>query len=476
MTESVIRCLPSSIQRLLGVGALLNVVAVYSKTSQLPTNLIESWYNHAIDWMKNIGFEPRTLSFLGVKGFKDVDGYAFSQADKKLRKRGFDDLPHITLAAATPPGSSYWKPWETASLYNEINERKGGYSYMVWAWEHDNQELTKEVFLCLVKQLIEWNILDYAIAFQDYAKGYPPTIKATHSAFMRIEGKRLVSYSGKNIVDAINRGFHPLDFLREVYPYQILSTIHLAYPFGNQTLREWINSSDAHGTLDMFSEERWLWAIPDSQLDSIRKILTEHHLLTLYLPDMNRILEDYAQPLGYESQSDFVPIVDPITEQNISPKTDAIDVDTMRTGRPQKTALLEKLKGFGLDESHPGYNAPCPLVSLEDFFEGNDDYESIGSSIGPAELYNTLKQIRARPDVQDVLVEIYDIEVAFQYEAAWPYARRVYFYTTASKADIEEWNCQLIADGAIKVSNDKSDHINPPVVRSGYKTWYCIWT
>src|SRR5438128_350946 len=59
---------------------------------------------------------------------------------------------------------------------------------------------------------------------------------------------------------------------------------------------------------------------------------------------------------------------------------------------------------------------PRPLLSLEEFFEGNDDYSSIGCNLypdqpAPSEFYSIFRSIRERPDVADVLVEVNQHEV-----------------------------------------------------------------
>jgi hypothetical protein len=79
-----------------------------------------------------------------------------------------------------------------------------------------------------------------------------------------------------------------------------------------------------------------------------------------------------------------------------------INMDTERRNK-----LVEKLKG----------QDPMPLVSLEEFFIGNDDEASIGCNLmrrpGMNVFYETLKEIRSKPNVQDVLVEIADLMLVF---------------------------------------------------------------
>jgi hypothetical protein len=68
---------------------------------------------------------------------------------------------------------------------------------------------------------------------------------------------------------------------------------------------------------------------------------------------------------------------------------------------PLKQALMQRLKVLGLDESHVGYDAPLPLVALEEFFEGNSDPDSIAVNPGSehpgvAYFHRVLREIRSR--------------------------------------------------------------------------------
>jgi hypothetical protein len=99
--------------------------------------------------------------------------------------------------------------------------------------------------------------------------------------------------------------------------------------------------------------------------------------------------------------------------------------------------IVRRINRYG-DVNHP--ETPRPLLSLEDFFEGNDDYGSIGYNFypdqpPPTEFYALFLNIRQRSDVADVLVEVSQHEVPEE----WPSADTVWIITTASPAEIRAW-------------------------------------
>src|SRR5689334_4622956 len=75
---------------------------------------------------------------------------------------------------------------------------------------------------------------------------------------------------------------------------------------------------------------------------------------------------------------------------------------------PPPPSLIERINCNG-DINSPA--TPRPLVTLEEFFEGNNDPGSIGYNFypdqpRPGEFYELFKQIRDHPEVSNVLVEV----------------------------------------------------------------------
>lgn len=91
--------------------------------------------------------------------------------------------------------------------------------------------------------------------------------------------------------------------------------------------------------------------------------------------------------------------------------------------------------------------APPPIVTVEEFFEGNADEASIGCNLskhpGLARFYEVLRAIRDRSDVQDVWVEIWEV---MEGEDEWPFAERIYILSEAQREEVASWLVDLQPD------------------------------
>ena len=146
------------------------------------------------------------------------------------------------------------------------------------------------------------------------------------------------------------------------------------------------------------------------------------------------------------------------TQSNVGPGQEGrMTLDELHTFHlpPDRRARILTLifyQGFRTPDSR--HNDPPPIVGLEDFFEGNNRTQSIAPNLdqdhpGLPFMYEKLKQIRARPDVQDVVVNIYDLsDIIFDFEDSWPGAENVHILTSASEEDLWKWADDLKADGA----------------------------
>lgn len=115
----------------------------------------------------------------------------------------------------------------------------------------------------------------------------------------------------------------------------------------------------------------------------------------------------------------------------------------------------------------------APVVSLEQFFDGNDDLGSIGCNLvdhpGPKEFYRILRSLRDRDDVLEVLVEIHEVEE--DDSTMWPFSERVFVVTHCKKATLAELLSSLQASEI-----ETGIPVPPPLMNipEGY-TAFALW-
>lgn len=127
-----------------------------------------------------------------------------------------------------------------------------------------------------------------------------------------------------------------------------------------------------------------------------------------------------------------------------------------------------------IDSEHP------PLVTLDEYFLGNDDDESIAPNQWgdgrPAirEIYERFKKINARPDVRGIYVCIHqDWPEAERFEE-WVPAENIHIYTSASQEEAEEWIEGLMSDG-IGPGWPYGKHAAAPEPPDGYRVYTVYW-
>lgn len=101
----------------------------------------------------------------------------------------------------------------------------------------------------------------------------------------------------------------------------------------------------------------------------------------------------------------------------------------------QLERITERVNRLG-DPEDP--DTPRPLLSVDEFFEGNSVVGSIGCNLdgepSPGAFYALFRAITERPDVKDIRVQI----TAFD-EPDWPFSDTVYIMTSASPEEVATW-------------------------------------
>lgn len=120
-------------------------------------------------------------------------------------------------------------------------------------------------------------------------------------------------------------------------------------------------------------------------------------------------------------------------------------------------------------------SGPEPLLSLDLFFDGNEDEASIACNLEPhpgvANIASVLRAIRARADVQDVLVGISEV----MSEDEWPFASHVYVLTSAPPDDWEDWAERLGTDPPSEGWSQSGPPVNVPPISRGARVVTLWW-
>lgn len=114
----------------------------------------------------------------------------------------------------------------------------------------------------------------------------------------------------------------------------------------------------------------------------------------------------------------------------------------------RRNATIRKILAQYDDDADP---VVLPVVSLEDFFEGNwDEYSLAPNVVGHGrppitECYRLFREIRDHPKVQEVLVGIHETPYPDDEEDfdIWPDSDTVYVLTSAKREEVESWVAPL---------------------------------
>jgi hypothetical protein len=127
---------------------------------------------------------------------------------------------------------------------------------------------------------------------------------------------------------------------------------------------------------------------------------------------------------------------------------------------------------------HGDVNDPAtirPLLTLPEFFEGNDDFGSIGCNLspppGPARFYQILNDISARSDVADVRVQI----SMFDDPELWPFSDTVWIITNAAPRTVAEWFDAEIRPDDCSAGWTDGVSFEPVPVPDGMQAVACWW-
>ena len=107
---------------------------------------------------------------------------------------------------------------------------------------------------------------------------------------------------------------------------------------------------------------------------------------------------------------------------------------------PENAALVRVTERATRNGNPEDRKVPVPLLTLEEFFSGNDETGSIGCNLlsapTPGQFYDLLASLREREDVSDIRVQITCLDDPGR---QWPFSDTIWFVTTASEVAVRSW-------------------------------------
>ena len=133
--------------------------------------------------------------------------------------------------------------------------------------------------------------------------------------------------------------------------------------------------------------------------------------------------------------------------------------------------LTERVNRLG-DPNDP--STPRPLLTLAEFFDGNDVVGSICCNLNPtptpAELHALLSRIATRPDVSDVRVQVTMFD-----EPDWPFSDTVWVITSADASAVRSWFPEHLAPDDVVTGWQEGVAYEPYPVPTGMRPMGCWW-
>lgn len=135
---------------------------------------------------------------------------------------------------------------------------------------------------------------------------------------------------------------------------------------------------------------------------------------------------------------------------------------------------LERITARVCLNGHPDdVETPRPLLSLSEFFDGNDVVGSIGCNLvpipEPATLRMLFETVLGRPDVAErVQITAFD-------DPDWPFSDVVWLITSASPETVAKWFPEDLAPDDVSVGWTDGVLLEPCEVPDGMRPLACWW-
>ncbi len=243
---------------------------------------VTSFYHALLDFFSRLGLGPDKLAVTGT-GFSGRPG-SFQRIHPRLQRTGISNVEGISIYRMTPGGKIPVSDWEaTADLdlreesYFTFGVRKTFLNFedtLLTEFAHTICEKLQPCYGIGYARAHSLGPVLYAVGLNKYRSPDPsPEIEKERDA----EGLR-ISRWGYN---AIPNEVYKKGILRDVYPWNFLTSYQLDGNVEGKRLEEWIKADPSRGTLKEIDERVKLWEVSDNQRQAVFDTLKAENLIFL---------------------------------------------------------------------------------------------------------------------------------------------------------------------------------------------------
>ncbi|WP_431212103.1 hypothetical protein ACQ86N_41155 [Puia sp. P3] len=212
----------------------------------------------------------------------------YEKGENLLSKKDYAGVDGISLVASPVDSNEPAYDWFVYVHYlvNEFGRE------LIFCVDDNVIQFNSEGFKNLIIELSLFGDFDYGISYRrEYANG--PEIYSRGGIKESIDNP--LSKAEKDAItkwlhDSYNRKSFKEGILRDVYPYNLLSSGYLNKFINSLTLRQWIVENEGHGKLYPLSERFELWEVPYDSLMQIRQELNMRGILLCYVEGVSPTL------------------------------------------------------------------------------------------------------------------------------------------------------------------------------------------
>ena len=225
------------------------------------------WYDTMLAFFDGLGYQP-DYGACSTPNYSPRKAIKLKSLQKKLNSIEFEEIELMSLYATLENFKSLLDGWY---VYASINMKQ--LTSMV-CFDNHVQEFDKDMMKKTILDMFDCIDVKYGIAYQrDFNLG--PAVYAlggisglNYDEVDRAERDKITKW----LHDSYKNRSYLKGMLRDVYPVNILTDIHLNRDIGDKTLKQWIQE-ESIGDLYSINNFLWMWVLDNTSINTARSHL-----------------------------------------------------------------------------------------------------------------------------------------------------------------------------------------------------------